>query len=203
MTEVFDPGDFYDARVTSFGMSPSSVGWKDFAQQKLRFDILTSDIDLNHKKIMDIGCGFGDLINYLISKGIILEEYIGVEVSKKMLEIAKKNTIAQRNTKYVNANVFKDPMDITVDIAIMSGLLNLRQSTNSSSEILQSFLLKVRPLVTEGLIFNLLTDEVDFEQPHHLHYNPSTTQLIVQNFFKDVSIKKDYGLYEFTVKAIV
>jgi SAM-dependent methyltransferase len=203
MTEVFDPGDFYDARVTSFGMSPSSVGWKNFAQQKLRFDILTSDIDLNHKKIMDIGCGFGDLINYLISKGIILEEYIGVEVSKKMLEIAKKNTIAQRNTKYVNANVFKDPMDITVDIAIMSGLLNLRQSTNSSSEILQSFLLKVRPLVTEGLIFNLLTDEVDFEQPHHLHYNPSTTQLIVQNFFKDVSIKKDYGLYEFTVKAIV
>lgn len=203
MIEVFDPGDFYDARVTSFGISPSSVGWKDFAQQKLRFDILTSDIDLNHKKIVDIGCGFGDLINYLISKGIILEEYIGVEVSKKMLEIAKKNTRAQLNTKYVNANVFKDPMDITVDIAFMSGLLNLRQSTNSSSEILQSFLLKVRPLVTEGLVFNLLTDEVDFEQPHHLHYNPSTTQFIVQNFFKDVSIKKDYGLYEFTVKAIV
>ena len=85
----------------------------------------------------------------------------------------------------------------------MSGLLNLRQSTDSSTEILRSFLLKIRPIVTEGLVFNLLTDEVDFEQPHHLHYNPSATQLIVRDFFKDVSIKKDYGLYEFTVKAIV
>jgi hypothetical protein len=94
-------------------------------------------------------------------------------------------------------------MNITVDIALMSGLLNLRQSTDSSTEILQSFLLKIRPIVTEGLVFNLLTDEVDFEQPHHLHYNPSTTRLIVQDYFKDVSIKQDYGLYEFTVKAIV
>lgn len=203
MIEVFDPGDFYDARVTSHGLSPISVGWKDFAQQKLRFDILTSDIDLNHMKIVDIGCGFGDLANYLISKGIIFQEYIGVEVSKKMLEIAKKNTVTQLNTKYFNADVFKDPMNITVDFALMSGLLNLRQSTNSSTEILRSFLLKIRPIVTEGLVFNLLTDEVDFEQPHHIHYNPSTTQLIVREFFKDVSIKKDYGLYEFTVKAIV
>ena len=90
MIEVFDPGDFYDARVNSYGLSPSSVGWKDFAQQKLRFDILTSEIDLNRKKIVDIGCGFGDLANYFISKGTILQEYIGVEVSKKMLEIAKE-----------------------------------------------------------------------------------------------------------------
>lgn len=203
MIEVFDPGDFYDARVTSYGLSPSTVGWKDFAQQELRFDILTSDIDLNGKKVVDIGCGFGDLANYLVSKGINVEEYIGVEVSKKMLEIAKKNTLTKLNAKYMNANIFKDPMNITVDFALMSGLLNLRQSTNSATEILQSFLLKIRPIVTQGLVFNLLTDEVDFEQPHHLHYNPSTAQLIVRDFFKDVSIKKDYGLYEFTVKAIV
>jgi len=203
MIEVFDPGDFYDARVTSYGLSASTVGWKDFAQQELRFDILTSDIDLNGKKVVDIGCGFGDLANYLVSKGINVEEYIGVEVSKKMLEIAKKNTLTKLNAKYMNANIFKDPMNITVDFALMSGLLNLRQSTNSATEILQSFLLKIRPIVTQGLVFNLLTDEVDFEQPHHLHYNPSTAQLIVRDFFKDVSIKKDYGLYEFTVKAIV
>ncbi len=203
MIEVFDPGDFYDARVTSYGLSPSTVGWKDFAQQELRFDILTSDIDLNGKKVVDIGCGFGDLANYLDSKGINVEEYIGVEVSKKMLEIAKKNTLTKLNAKYMNANIFKDPMNITVDFALMSGLLNLRQSTNSATEILQSFLLKIRPIVTQGLVFNLLTDEVDFEQPHHLHYNPSTAQLIVRDFFKDVYIKKDYGLYEFTVKAIV
>lgn len=203
MLKVFDPGDFYDARVTSYGLSSKSVGWKDFAQQKLRFEILSSDIDLNRKKIIDIGCGFGDLANYLISKGIILQEYIGVEVSKKMLEIAKKNTTTQLNTRFLNINVLNDSMNITADIALMSGLLNLRQSDESATEILQRFLSKIRPIVTEGLVFNLLTDEVDFQQPHHLHYNPIRTQQIVLDFFKDVSIKKDYGLYEFTVKAIV
>jgi hypothetical protein len=99
--------------------------------------------------------------------------------------------------------VFNEPLNITVDIALMSGLLNLRQSNESSTEILQNFLSKIRPIVTEGLVFNLLTDEVDYQQPHHLHYNPTKTQQIVLDFFKYVSIKKDYGLYEFTVKAIV
>jgi SAM-dependent methyltransferase len=203
MIEVFDPGDFYDARVKSFGLSSKSVGWKDFAQQKLRFDILTSNIDLNRKKIVDVGCGFGDLVNHLISKGVVPQEYIGVEVSRKMIEIAKKNTKTKINTKFLNINVFNDPLNITVDIALMSGLLNLRQSNESSTEILQNFLSKIRPIVTEGLVFNLLTDEVDYQQPHHLHYNPTKTQQIVLDFFKYVSIKKDYGLYEFTVKAIV
>jgi hypothetical protein len=139
----------------------------------------------------------------LISKGVVPQEYIGVEVSRKMIEIAKKNTKTKLNTKFLNINVFNEPLNITVDIAFMSGLLNLRQSNESSNEMLQNFLSKIRPIVTEGLVFNLLSDEVDYQQPHHLHYNPTETQQIVLNFFKYVSIKRDYGLYEFTVKAIV
>ena len=203
MAEVFNPSKFYDERVNKYGYSAASVGWKDSIQQNLRFDILTAELDLNNKKILDIGCGFGDLANYLISKEISVQEFIGVDVSRKMLEIAKKNTTTKVNASYLNINVLNDPMDITVDIALMSGLLNLRQSSENSNEILQLFLSKVSPIVKEALVFNLLTDEVDFQQPHHLHYNPRKTKQIVQDFFKDVSIKKDYGLYEFTVKAVV
>jgi SAM-dependent methyltransferase len=203
MPEVFNPSKFYDERVNKYGYSATSVGWKDSIQQNLRFDILTAELDLNNKKILDIGCGFGDLANYLISKEISVQEFIGVDVSRKMLEIAKKNTTTKVNASFLNVNVLNDPINITVDIALMSGLLNLRQSSENSYEILQLFLSKVNPIVTEALVFNLLTDEVDFQQPHHLHYNPRKTKQIVQDFFKDVSLKKDYGLYEFTVKAVV
>jgi SAM-dependent methyltransferase len=203
MAEILDPGKFYDERVNNYGLSAATVGWKSYEQQKLRFDILTSALDLKNKSILDIGCGLGDLANYLEASKVYFKEYIGIDVSDNMLMMAKQNVLPQLPTVFFNLNILKDSISTECDFAIMSGLLNLKQSNSSSLGLLDVFLSKTRVVVKQGLAFNLLTDQVDYIQPHHAHFNPKEVRSVTEKYFKQVSIHENYGLYEFTVIGLV
>jgi hypothetical protein len=85
----------------------------------------------------------------------------------------------------------------------MSGLLNLKQSNSSPLGLLDVFLSKTRAVVKQGLAFNLLTDQVDYIQPHHAHFNPKEVRSVTEKYFKQVIIHENYGLYEFTVIGLV
>lgn len=203
MSEILDPGKFYDDRVSHYGLSAKTVGWKSYEQQKLRFDILTSTLDLVNKSILDVGCGLGDLANYLEASRVCFKEYIGIDVSDNMLMMAKQNVLPQLPAVFLNLNILKDSISTECDFAIMSGLLNLKQSNSSPLELLEVFLSKIRAVVKQGLAFNLLKDQVDYMQPHHSHFNPNEVRSVTEKYFKQVIIHENYGLYEFTVVGLV
>lgn len=203
MTEILGPEKFYNDRVNNYGLSSKSIGWKNYEQQKLRFDYLTSTLDLNNKIIMDIGCGFGDLANYLAVRNIHFKQYIGIDISENMLLMAEQNVETKLPVCFSKLNILKDDISFDPDIAIMSGLLNLKQSHLPPLELLDLFLRKTRAIVKEGLVFNLLTDQVDYQQAQHIHFNTSEVRLLSEKYFNKVSICKDYGLYEFTVSALL
>ena len=54
---------------------------------------------LKGKKVFEVGCGNGQLLNYLSSKGL---EVLGLDFSKELLSIAKKN---YPNLKLVNKDI--------------------------------------------------------------------------------------------------
>ena len=56
---------FYSSRYNLLGNQIRSVGWGSKKNQNLRFKILLKNINVNKKKILDFGCGFGDLYSFL------------------------------------------------------------------------------------------------------------------------------------------
>jgi len=57
--------------------------------QKDRLDALLSELpNIQSKRVLEVGCGIGRWGNFIINKGA---EYTGVDISPKMIEIAKKN----------------------------------------------------------------------------------------------------------------
>jgi 2-polyprenyl-3-methyl-5-hydroxy-6-metoxy-1,4-benzoquinol methylase len=50
----------YSRRFAEHGYSPKTLGW-DKGKQDIRFAVLTSQYDFAGKRVLDIGCGFGDL----------------------------------------------------------------------------------------------------------------------------------------------
>ena len=86
--------NLYDDRIKKYGSTPISVGWKDINTQYLRFETLINELKINkNSSILDLGCGYGALINFLHENKIQFSEkgYLGIDVSKNMIEIAKKN----------------------------------------------------------------------------------------------------------------
>jgi SAM-dependent methyltransferase len=203
MTEILEPGDFYNKRVEIYGLNSKSLGWQSYEQQTLRFDVLTTKLNLENKTILDIGCGFGDLAHYLLKRNVNFKQYIGIDVSENMLDLAEKSFNSKLPVFFSKLDILKNEVIPESDVAIMSGVLNLRQSHLSNSELLDPFLKKIRILVKERFAFNLLTDKVDYQKPHNVHFNSDEVKFLAEKYFSRVEILENYGLYEFTVDAIV
>jgi len=66
----------YSNRYNKMGYDVKTLGWGTSDQQIFRFSEALKGIDFtNIKTVLDIGCGFGDLLAIMISKGIQLNKY--------------------------------------------------------------------------------------------------------------------------------
>jgi len=74
--------------------------------------------DLKGKRILDLGCGYGESCSYFIEKGA--QKVVGIDISKKMLEVARKEN-SHENIEYLEKS-----MD---DIENLSGKFDLVYSS--------------------------------------------------------------------------
>ena len=54
----------YNKRLKKFGVKPKTLGW-DKERHFLRYHILLSQWTFNNNSLLDFGCGFGDMYNYI------------------------------------------------------------------------------------------------------------------------------------------
>lgn len=107
----------YLKQLKKYGYSSKSLGWIK-GRQGIRFRQLTRFIEKN-SKILDYGCGFGDLRGFLEGNDIPVD-YHGCDVIPEFLEIAK-----EKNPK---GNFFQiellETIDEHYDNIICSGTFN-------------------------------------------------------------------------------
>lgn len=196
-TDLHRIASFYNERCKELGDDIGSVGWKDKESQFLRFEMLFRELSVKGKKILDLGCGFGNLIEYLDNKADGNFTYIGVDISKAHLEIARQ--------KYTKHNVEFREGDISglsfeeseVDIVVESGMLSYKLSDNM--EYTEKVLRESYRIASEAVSFNFLTDRVDYELEKNFHYSPEKLLVTALELTPDVCLYNDYPLYEFTL----
>ncbi|MCX6762872.1 MAG: class I SAM-dependent methyltransferase [Candidatus Moranbacteria bacterium] len=69
--------------------SIKSLMWKSYASASIRYKELIKDIDFNNKSILDVGCGFGDIIPFISSKSTSFE-YTGIDLTEEFTREAEK-----------------------------------------------------------------------------------------------------------------
>ena len=74
--------------------------------------------DLNGKKVLDLGCGFGEHCKMFLDNGA--KNVVGIDISKKMLEVAKK-TNSDPKIEYINMPIEDiDKLNETFDVVVSS-----------------------------------------------------------------------------------
>ena len=183
----------YENRLKSYGVSARTMGWRDKKQQNLRFKILSEIGDLKNKRILDVGCGFGDFYSYLISKNK-KPIYTGYDLSGKIIEKAKK---IHPKTKLEARDILREGMSGKFDYIFESGILNKKISNN------MSFAKKMINTMFEhckiGIAINMMSTYIDFEEGFLFHYSPEEMFKFAKRMSKRVILRHDYPLYEFTL----
>ena len=147
---------YHNDRIERFGVEASeALGWKGQDSQQQRFQDVAGLADFSGHPVLDVGCGHGDLYDFLKAQGDI--QYTGIDNIEAFLEVAVNRFGGHRDAKFLLGDFNTVELPRT-DYIICCGALNYR---NSDSKYLFKTISKLFDAASLGLGLNLLS-KVDF-----------------------------------------
>ncbi len=191
----------YEKRLAEFGASPKGVLWKNVEGQLLRFEMLAGIIPVEAASqtisVNDLGCGYGALFDFLLTlPGVEISRYRGYDISKAMLEQAKKRITDPRAAFAISGEALE-----VADYSFVSGAYNLimQAAILEWRDYAARSLCRLWDRTAKGLAFNMLS---------------ATEQVVVGNLYRtppdffidlfrrlkaEVTLIDDYPLDEWTL----
>jgi SAM-dependent methyltransferase len=142
---------FYNRHLMDFGDSPQAVRWTDEGQRRRYETLLKLAGDFSMKKILDFGCGKGDLYGFIKEKGISTN-YCGIDINENLIKFARSK---YPEAEFIIMDVEEEEFERYFDIIFICGVFNLRIA--GIEESMKNVLKKLFRISKETLHINLLT----------------------------------------------
>ncbi|HET6595544.1 MAG TPA: class I SAM-dependent methyltransferase [Anaerolineales bacterium] len=190
---------YFDKRIREHGASPRGSDWNSETSQNIRFDQLLKVVESESFSILDYGCGYGALADYLLTKGFDAD-YYGYDILESAIEAAR-----QAHQDKPRRTFLTDKAQLPVcDYVVASGIFNFRgeQSFEKWTDYVLSVLNEFSRLSQRGFSSNFLTKYSDADRMRSDLYYADPLFLFdycKRNFSKDVALLHDYHLYDFTL----
>ena len=182
----------YDRRLADLGPTPEALGWTK-NRHVLRYHILLEPWQLKNERLLDFGCGFGDMYAYC-REHLPEVRYEGVDLNPSLVDVGRAR-YPGISLRVVDA--LKDGLDGQWDVIVASGVFNLKLADNWAF-IQQMFELFARR-ARRGFAANFLSSRVDYELADTFHADPVKVLDLAYRFSNRVTLRNDYMPFEFTV----
>lgn len=190
---------YFDKRIQEHGASPRGSDWNSETSQNIRFDQLLKVVEVQSFSLLDYGCGYGALADYLAAKEFDAD-YYGYDILESAIDTAR---LAHANKP--RRSFFTDKSQLPVcDYTVASGIFNFRgeQSFEDWTEYVVGVLHEFNQLSQCGFSSNFLTkySDADKMRPDLYYADPLFLfDYCKRNFSKNVALFHDYRLYDFTL----
>jgi SAM-dependent methyltransferase len=174
------------------------LGWESEEAQNMRFEILANCLELGNKKLLDVGCGTGNLLSYLASRSIKIN-YTGVDILQGMIDLAKNKNL---EGDFYCVDIFKEAFfkSNSFDVVYASGIFNLNLENNK--DFLLHALNLFLDLSKEAVVFNLLHHNSPDKEDQYYYFNPEELNAMLDKLgekVKKVNLVENYLQNDFTV----
>ncbi|MDC9014374.1 class I SAM-dependent methyltransferase [Mycobacterium marinum] len=199
-TMLGDVARYYASKLEEHGTTARGVDWNGEASQTLRFDQLLRIVDVAGRfSIIDLGCGYGALLDYLDARGLEAD-YTGIDVSPEMARAGARRFQGRTDADFICTT----SVDRKADYSVASGIFNVRLERSDAEwrDYLEATLDLLDAASRRGFAFNCLTSYSDASKMRDdLYYaDPCALfDLCKRRYSKNVALLHDYGLYEFTI----
>lgn len=181
----------YLESVTCFPADHRGVKWHSVESQFLRFKILCEIApDFWQKSVLDVGCGLGHLVDYLIEQDFT-GVYKGIDILPRMIELAQQ----RYPNKDFEVNVIEE-LEQTYDYVVASGVFAF-----ANWEILKELIVAMNQRACRGVAFNCLSGLIAPTQKEEGLFYPLPTEVLefCRQITPKVSLRHDYLDSDFTI----
>lgn len=182
----------------SHGYSARALGYGSPRSQEVRFEQFIRGLDLHDASVLDVGCGFGDFFQFLLTKGVSLDKYVGVDILDEFIQESKKRVTDARCT-FLTRNFVDDPVDdLMSDYVIACATLN----TNfpNRDEFVKRFLTQMWGLSRKGIGFSMECVHGFKDRKIEINLDPAYwLDFVCRNLSHKMVLYSDYHDADFTI----
>lgn len=182
---------FYEDSFAKYGNDPRSVHWSGKISQNVRFEILTNIAPLSGTRILDVGCGLGDLYKFFITKGTPVD-YAGIDIVPAFVNRARERF---PDAQFLLGDA--SSLDEDYDYILVSGALNF--ATTNSKEYYFAMIRNMFAHAKRGLAFNMLNEAGHQTDETYVSYNIGEVTRYAKTLTDEVVVVSDYLPWDFTV----
>jgi len=190
----------YSSRYQEMGYDVRTLGWGNNDQQKHRFLNAIDGISIKPQStILDIGCGFGDLLKTITKFGFLPESYIGWDINPDLINEAKIRW-AKSTTKTAFEVVdltSKLNRDSVADLGFMLGVLNLNFGDSYNNyDYSKSIISKAFKCINKVLVIDFLSSHITANYPKEdfvFYHDPTIMLEFAFTLTPNVVLKHNYA----------
>jgi SAM-dependent methyltransferase len=144
---------WYEDKVRRFGFDHRGLGFRNRSSQEKRFEALLALGDFHGKRLLDVGCGFADLLDFLMTRGIH-PIYTGLDICEPMI-LRCHELFPGDVANFVCADVLEYQPDEPFDFVVASGLFGL--DSEGARERIRPSLERMFGWCRDGMAANFLS----------------------------------------------
>ena len=191
----------YNERLKVLGVSTEALGWGGGRKiQDLRFRVALEFLKFSSKpvnSILDVGCGFGDLGNWLIQNHPEIT-YTGIDINPSLIDSGLKRRNLNLSTQELDTFEPK-----SFDLVVANGIFNYRLLNENHESYVAQMLTKFLVVSKVGIAVDFMSTHVDFQHENAFHCPQELVVNTIRNFTRRFVIRNDYLDFEFMAYAYV
>jgi SAM-dependent methyltransferase len=182
---------YYDEQVRRFGNDVRALDWGSRRTQHLRFDVLTAGLIAPGRRVLDVGCGLGDLATFLPPD----VDYLGVDIAAGMVETARSLHPERRfeTGHLLEPSFAPGPFDVVV----ASGIFAKRD--HEPERYLEAMVEAMWARARVAVGFNSLSAWGGEPEEGEFQADPARTLAFCRTLTPFVALRHDYLPHDFTV----
>ncbi|MBI4348556.1 MAG: class I SAM-dependent methyltransferase [Elusimicrobia bacterium] len=189
---------FYHDRIRRFGVQDPRCLGLTRASQRARFRALCELGDFDRKRVLDAGCGLGDLLPFLLERGV-RPFYCGLDLCPEMIAHCRKRfrTRPDLACHFEVGSVLDHQPPGPYDYVVASGLFGC--FTPGATLEIESALAQMFSWCGSGLAVNFLSRRCARQEPGRLYVDPSEILQAALRITPRVRMRHDYLPNDFTL----
>jgi len=184
----------FQEEFKKYGYSLESVMWNKGTQDAhfmAKFDIA----NIAGSRILDVGCGFGHMLDYLQAWDI-KAHYTGIDICPEFIDIARQR---HPEADFRLLNILEADIKEKWDWVFLVGAFNYTTNRRLWWEYVKKMITRMYDLCAQGVAVDFLSSYVDFQKEHSFHAQPEKVFSFAKTITRRVTLRHDYMPYDYTV----